>query len=472
MSGNDISYLAYRYILAMAETKKYNPQTIANQSVLKRYGLENIKKEMNRDVKDFCKVHLPNKARDFVYKSDYFTPRNMHLINPLYYTYYTCIVFNIANLFLKTKTKLDFSNDRMKIFYSGLLDTYSTEEEIKNNAIFNKRYRTFQKEREKYFGSPVLKLDIQDFFNSVKVKSLLSKLRFYLGRHTILDDLEYFLQFCEFDHIPQLHYSIASSILSQFYLMDFDSKLYRILERENLMLVRFVDDMFIIQEDNEMYVKKDNNLLNEISYLLWQDELVLNSNKTKTLSAEEYKDTVQLSEYDDTTSYLSEKIINNRVEEILNNGYLINLIQELCDVEESKGIDLKVYKELVNKYISIEGEDTRKVINHIIFSRQWESMDKCDLMKLVNNWKYILFNPSQFTILYILICRYLEDNKLIDGTRIKRVLNYLFRNEDFTFRDTLVAVSYLFQNQKKNSELLHRVENVNPEYVNFIQKFI
>ncbi|MFE3897589.1 MULTISPECIES: reverse transcriptase domain-containing protein [Priestia] len=472
MSDNNISYLAYKYILAMAETKKYNPQTIANQNVLKRYGFENIKNEMDRNIKDFCEIHSPNKARDFVYKSDYFTPRNMHLINPLYYTYYTCIVFNIAYLFLGTNTTLDFSNDRMKIFYSGLLDINSSEEEIKNNAIFNKRYRTFQKEREKYFGSPVLKLDIQDFFNSIKVKPLLSKLRGYLGRHPILDDLEYFLEFCGFDHIPQLHYSIASSILSQFYLREFDFKLYRILEKENLMLVRFVDDMFIIQQDSEMDVKKDNNLLNEISYLLWQDELVLNSHKTKILSPEEYKSTVQLSEYDEKTSYLSEQIINSRVEEILNNDYLLTLVQELCEVEKSKGIDLKVYKELVSVYISIEGEDTRKVINHIIFSRQWENMSNYDLLKLVDNWKYILFNPSQFTILYILICRYLEDNKLIDGTRIKRLLNYLFRNENFTFRDTLVAVSYLFQNQKKNSELLNRVENVNPEYVNFIQKFI
>ena len=99
-------------------------------------------------------------------------------------------------------------------------------------------------------------------------------------------------------------------------------------------------------------------------------------------------------------------------------------------------------------------------------------MDEGNLFKLINNWRYILFNPSQFTILYVLVCRHLEHRKLIDGSNIKMVLNYLFSNESFTFRDTLVAISYLFQNKKKNNELLSKVKDVNPNYVEFIQKYI
>lgn len=448
------------------------PQTIANQNILNKYGLKGIEREMNRNIKDFCETHSPHKARDFVYKSDYFTPRNMHLINPLYYVYYTCLVFKISHLFMNGYTNLDFSNDRMKIFYSGLLDVSSTDEEIRENAIFNKRYRAFQEERERHFGAPVLKIDIQDFFNSIKVKSLINRLRSYLGEQSVIDDLEYFLNFCKFEHLPQLHYSIASSILSQFYLLEFDEKIYEILKRENLLLIRFVDDMFIIHEDSETDIKKDNNLLNEISYLLWQDELVLNSAKTKILSPEEYKESVELVEYIESSPYTNEKVIDERIEDILNNGYLIALIQNLCALEASEGIDLKKYKELTDKYISIDGGDTTKILNKIIYSRRWENIDYEELLDMVDNWKYILFNPSQFTVLYILICRHLEHNNLIDGTRIKRVLNYLFRNENFTFRDTLIAVSYLFQNQRKNSELLNRVEVINPEYVNFILKFI
>ncbi|WP_440960417.1 RNA-directed DNA polymerase [Paenibacillus nitricinens] len=474
MKINDISELSYKYIFAMSKTKKYNPQTIANINVLSNYGLKGIKQVMNQDVIEFCKNHKLNKSRDFVYKSDHFTPRNMHLINPLFYTYYTCIVFKIACLFLKGESKLDFSSERMKIFYSGVLDIHSTKE-IEKNAKFNKSYRSFQKERERYFGFPVLKLDLQDFFNSIKIKLLISKLRSHLGDREIINDLEYFFDFCGFEHLPQLHYSIASSILSQFYLLDFDESMNKILEKDDLFLIRFVDDMFIIHLDGKINNKKVNNLLNEISHFLWKDELVLNSSKTKLLSPDEYKSAFELmvQNYDSgEISFSSEKIIEAKTDEILNNGYLIYLIEELCKLEKSEGIDLKKYKTLTTKYISIDGEDSRKVLNNIIFSKKWKGLSDKDLMKLIENWKYILFNPSQFTVLYILVCRHLEYNKVINGTKIKRVLRYLYNNKNNTFRDTLVAISYLFQNKNNNRELLDKVEHVNHDYVDFIKSFI
>ncbi|WP_255450995.1 RNA-directed DNA polymerase [Bacillus sp. AY3-1] len=474
MENNKVSEIAYRYILSMSKTKKFNPQTIANINILREYGLKGIKSEMEKSVKEFCETNPVKKSRDFVYKNDYFTPRNMHLINPLYYTYYTYIVFKIADLFLNGNGKLNFSKERMDIFYSGFLDMHS-KEDIPKNANFNTSYRLFQEEREKYFGMPVLKVDIQDFFNSIKVKSLINRLRAYLGEQSVINDLEYFLDFCGFEYLPQFHYSIASSILSQFYLLDFDSKMHRTLKRENLFLIRFVDDMFIVYLDGEMNEKRNNDLLNEISYFLWEEELVLNSSKTKLLSPQEYQDTFELMEmeYDfEEISYSSEKIIEDRTDEILEEGYLIILIEKLCELEESVGIDLNEYKELMREYISIDGEDTRKVLNNIIFSNKWKNLGKQDLKKIIDNWRYILFNPAQFTILYILVCRHLENRNVISGSSIKEVLNYLFRNENFNFRDTLVAISYLFQNHKKNKDLLNKVEIVNPEYVDFIRSFI
>lgn len=139
----------------MSNSKQHNPQTIANINVLSRYGPAGIKIELGKDVKKFCEDNPPKKARDFVYKSDYFTPRNMYLISPLYYAYYTNIVFKIASFFLINGSKLDFSNNRMKIFYSGLLDINSTHKEVEKNAMFNKSYKSFQKEREIHFGKPV-----------------------------------------------------------------------------------------------------------------------------------------------------------------------------------------------------------------------------------------------------------------------------------------------------------------------------
>jgi hypothetical protein len=459
----------------MSKAKKYNPQAIANVNVLNKYGFLGIKDELEKDVREFCLQHPIKKTRDFVYKSDYFTPRNMYLINPLYYAYYTNLVFKIFSLLTGNDSQLDFSNERMSIFYSGLFKINSSEKVIQKNAMFNKSYQSFQKVRENYFGKPVLAIDLQDFFNSIKIKSLIKKLREKLGRQKAITDLEYFFEYCGFEYLPQLHYSIASSILSQFYLVDFDSKMLNLLEREDLHLIRFVDDMFIIHLDGQEDVKKNNNLLNEISYYLWQEGLVLNSSKTKLLSPEEYKTTVEVIEaqYGEIeNSFSSPKRIDKKTEEIINNGDLIEFIEKLCELEESNGVDLKRYKELVDEYIAIEGEDSRKVINNIMFSKKWRGLDVDILMKIIENWKYILFNPTQFTIFYILVCRHLESQKIISGKRIKRILNYLFRNDNFTFRDTLVAVAYLFQNQNKNKELLNKIELVNSEYVDFIDSFI
>lgn len=471
----DLINLTYEYILSMSKSKKYNPQTIANVKFFDKFGLSYIKTELERDVKEFCRRNLHFKARDFIYKNDHFTPRNMYLISPVYYTYYTYIVFRIAKLFLKTDTKLDFSKDRMNIFYSGFLDTSSNVWEIDQNSKFNKSYNRFQKEREKYFDYPVLKIDLQDFFNSIKLKSLIVKLKRLLGENKIIDDLEYFLEFCEFDCLPQFHYSIGSSILSQIYLQEFDLNIEKIVARENLNLIRFVDDMYFIYLDGVMDYKRNNNLLNEISHLLWNEELVLNSSKTKFLSPDEYKYTVEVITLDygeERVSFTSEKIIDERTKEIINKGNLNQLVKELCTLEKISGIDLKKYKELMDIYISIEGEDNRKILNNIIFSGKWKVLSDKSLMKLVEDWKYIQFNPSQFTVLYILICRHLESKHVISGSKIKVILNYLFRNSNFTFRDTLVAVAYLFQNKNKNSELLEKIETINTDFVKFVKEFI
>lgn len=470
-----IMELAFEYVLAMSNSKKYNLQAIANKNFLSRNGKENVIQMMQKPVKDVCKCFEMHKVKDFVYKNDYFTPRSLYLISPLYYTYYTYMVFKLANLYLKIDSKLDFSKSKMSVFYSGLLDLDSSPEDVNRNAKFNKSYQAFQRKRELYFGFPALKIDIQDFFQNIKINELISKLRKLLGKDQIIEDLNYFFKHCNFDSLPQLHYSIASSILSQFYLIEFDIKIQKMLERENIYLIRFVDDMFIVHLDDTEDVKRNNNLLNEISYYLWENSLVLNTSKTKILSPEEYRNDYELieTEYDEII-FSSEKQIDEKAEEVLRNGDLIFLIKKLCDLEEIAGIDLSEYRNLMNEHLSIEGEDTTKVLNHIIFSKKWKEIDFFTLMKMVENWRYILFNPAQFTVLYILVYRFLEQNKIItdNGMKIKEILNYLFTNEVFTFRDTLVAVSYLFQSNFKNKDLVRKVEDVNSAYVEYIEKYL
>lgn len=473
--SDKIARLAIDYVLGMSRSKKFNPQAIANIRSSNDFEKDIIL--LNMSAIQFCNIVEFHKVKDFIYKNDYFTPRRMFIISPTYYVYYTTLVFRIAEKYLSKKTaKLDFSKDRVNVFYSGLLDLAPLKKNIAKRAQFNESYRRFQKKREKYFGFPVLKIDIQDFFHSIKTVELIRKLRVLLGNDKMIDDLEYFFRYCEFDSLPQLHYSIASSILAQFYLMDFDARMQSILFRDNLHLIRFVDDMYIIHLDGVESIKRNNNLLNEISYFLWEDSLVLNTNKTKILSIEEYKEDYELvkSNYIDQTPYSAEKLIDKKAQEALNNEELAELIEKLCELEKNNGIDLLEYSKLMKFYLSIDGEEVGKVLNNIIYSGKWRGLENDKLIKIVDNWRYILFNPTQFTVLFLLVYRFLEKQKALNdnGQKVNQILNYLFKENIFTFRDTLVAISYLFQSSFDNEDLLNKVREVSNEYVEFIERFI
>lgn len=473
----DITQLSYKYVLSMARKQKYNPQCVAIVNFFEKNDYTFLKQEMEKDIYSFCESNNHNIARDFVYKNDHFTPRNMYLINPVYYLYYTNIVFRIAEIYLGEKKGLDFSKDSMKIFYSGHLNLDASHDEIDSSSNYKSSYSRYQQERQKYTDYPVLKIDLKDFFNSIKTDLLIRKLRRCIGEHQIVGDLEKFLKHCDFENLPQLHFSIASSILSQIFLCEFDQQIENLILKEELTLIRFVDDMYIVYLDAEMDYKRNNRILNDINHFLWKDGLGLNTSKTQFLSPFDFKTEVELDfgdygDYNEEQYFHSEKIIEDKVDAILANNNLILYINELSNLEEDKGIDFYEYKKLTDCYISIAGEDSRKVFNRIIYSGKWKELDNYQLKKVIKRWKYIQFNPSQFTVLYVLVCRHLEKQSLIDGSYIKSILNYLYQTQNFTFRDILVTVSYLFQNKKMNKELLNKINDINNEYVEFINKYI
>lgn len=61
MENYKVLELAYRYVLSMSKTKKFNPQTIANINILKEYGLKGIKNEMEKDIREFCEANSVKK---------------------------------------------------------------------------------------------------------------------------------------------------------------------------------------------------------------------------------------------------------------------------------------------------------------------------------------------------------------------------------------------------------------------------
>jgi hypothetical protein len=475
ISIKEIKEMSFDYVTS--QKNKYNPQVFANKNYLLGLGREKVLRILDKSIDTFFSQYNPYKVRDFVYKNDYFTPRNMYLINPLYYLYYTYIVFSIVNELFRTK-HIDFSNENIKVFYNGYLDFGFSKKQITDNAVYHKSYKLFQKELKKYWGKPALKIDIKDFFNSIKVEKLIKKLKSLLGVNRFVDELGEFFAHCSFYYLPQFHYSIASSILSQIYLTDFDNKIQELLVRENLQLIRYVDDMYIIFLDEIEDRKKTNTILNEISFMLWEDSLVLNTTKTEMLSVSEYqmKTETLSNNYEDEhyNKFSSGILIENKALEIIEDGNLNLIVDTLCKIERKYGIDLQKYNELLDKYVAINGGEVGKIFNNIIFGKKWIKLSEKEMVKLVRNWKYIFFNPNQFTVLYLMVYRHLEKKGIINnnGFKIRELLNYLFKNDSFTLRDTMVAVSYLFQSNLKHKDLIKKIESINPNYVDFIQTFI
>lgn len=467
---DSIKNLAFEYVISLKNN--YNPQTIANTNFLLNLEKGEVLNILDLPIKSFLKKYKPYKAKDFIYKNDYFTPRNMFLIHPLYYLYYTYLVFSITKESFKTD-QINFSRKNMKIFYSGQLDFGSTKEQIRINARYSNSYKKFKEEQRKYQGKAVLKIDIKDFFNSITVKQLINKLKDEFGDTKNVSDLEIFFEHCEFNYLPQFHYSIASSILSQFYLTDFDNSLEKISVRENLEIIRYVDDMYIIYIKGTENRKKNNDLLNEINYYLWRNSLALNTSKTEFLSILKYNEITE-SLAESFEGFSSNSVIKKKATEIVQNGNLNLIVEELCRIEEKDGIDLPKYKELMKEYVAIDGGEVNKVFNNIIFSNKWKRLSTNELIGLIKSWKFIFFNPNQFTVLYLMVYRHLEKNKIINdnGLKIRGMLNHLFLNDTFTLRDSLVSVSYLFQSNLRHRNLINKVNDVNPEYVNFIQSFI
>lgn len=283
--------------------------------------------------------------------------------------------------------------------------------------------------------------------------------------------------------MPQFHYSIASSSLSQFYLEDFSHEIDIIFSRENCEGVRFVDDMFIkLPENTEP--KTINNILNEFTYHLWCDGLNLNTSKTKLFDKNEYEKSVELADgsyFDEEVRsknnkrksvFPTEKLISDKVDELLENDAekLGIFLTKLRDLEDTKGIDLNEYHKLIDQYIAIDGEHVSKVINNLMYGNKWKALDTSTLNLLVSSNRFIFFNPSQFTTFFILIYEHLRLLKSLEDDLL--LVDELKNQKNYTIRECIITIQHFVQVKVLDSELEKKIIKVNAEFINFIHEYI
>lgn len=198
----------------------------------------------------------------------------------------------------------------------------------------------FQDEKAKFVGHRVLKIDIQDFFKNISIDVLIDKMKRFCQKNlgnaeqkecnSIISNLNKFYIKNNFNELPQLHYSVASSALSQFYLMDFSNELNDLFIKESLKndefrAVRFVDDMYIKIPKGKK-IKSVNNMVNVVTTLLWKENLNLNTNKLKIMLADEYKKEYKVLEDSivnegyNKNRFFTESKISNKIDELLKNN--------------------------------------------------------------------------------------------------------------------------------------------------------
>lgn len=487
-------HLAVKYVESISKDYRSNFQLRANHSYLKE-NKSSVKQNLSKSIDTFLHDHKEAyKIHDYIFKNDQRTPRNIYLLHPLYYLYYTKITFDIAIKLMDSTevTKLDFSrtSDNMHIFYRGIFSTDTDDDSITTNADTSTSYNNYVHMKQQYIGKPALKLDIQNFYGTVSVDSLIAKLRKQLGNIEEVVALEKFLKHCSFYDLPQLHESIASSILSQVYLHDFDEKMSNYLKNKGITYIRFVDDMYFIFEEDEIDKTTQNEIINNVFEFLWEDNLSLNHHKTRFYNAQQYekeannpfekKKATGKDAENNSLNYTvySNKPTENRAKEITSPKQstepteftkFIEAIQQLYD---EHGLDQPGYRRLLKKYISIqdddnEGSHSREVFEYIIYNDLWENLPNSDLEKIVKRHDYLELSPFHLTTLYIKVNRYLKSVPVSEGgitpETEKKYFDNLYHNlngGNLNFKQSVMAIAYqLLNNYTLNRDVMKGIKN-------------
>ncbi|MCD8865285.1 hypothetical protein [Staphylococcus arlettae] len=469
--------IAYNYVITVAKSKPYNIQM---KAILNEFNNKSI--DINSYIKTFENFNNNNEAficKDFVYKNNLATYRKFYIVSPSLYLYYTYQTFELYFDIIKKNNIFNYSH--IDIFYSGIVN--EDFKAIKENCDFNNQYEEYKNKQAEYKNNYVLITDIANFFESINVDVLLSKCNSlvfsYRGKDAINNLKGLFMRF-NIASLPQLHYSIASSLLSQIYLVDITREADQLLQQNNWSGVRFVDD-FCINLNKKFTYKDINKFLHEYSNLLYKENLNLNLSKTKRLTPKNFEKLISTNKdksgYDENIKSIEEYLnlkkgkysVNDSIKKKANSlledagNEFMNFIVEVKKIYKSYGLDIKRYNKKVDKYFSINKEDSSKVIKHFIFNQEWKKeISEIDLKTIIECKELIYFDPMNFTILYCLIHSYLNISKNSHFDQFNNFYDAPLRNlmifeqltiQGFVSKQEFHKVKNSFQEIDKNAAL-------------------
>lgn len=250
-----------------------------------------------------------------------------------------------------------------------------------NPALWSKYWKEFvnisrifsESKQFKY----VIKLDISNFYDSINLNILKSKLIEILPKKKIwaIDYLIYFLSYWNkrIDNysprsigLPQTQFGDQSRLIANFYLQKYDLAINEICHKYNAEYVRYADDQLIFLKNDEYQsiMLTVNKELNKIG-------LNLNAAKTKMLSIEE------LSKY---YLYSAQKQLDDRKYDLSFNNFYKLYTSEKQNIRYDTYIKRILGKEIgLNKF----NLKNRSIVKSIIFDKDFLLFSDARLIKTI-----------------------------------------------------------------------------------------
>jgi len=279
--------------------RKYDRDSFKNENIIKKYFNTKIKNNIFYSISDdFYLYNYPVPKGIFWVRNYTFFSYELYLVYYSLWVYF----FHLSSKLIEYKNLLTKSlneNNSFYLTYSGTKIWYIWDKINTNKPVFkyHEHYNDFYKNIKKYSNCKIknkiiIKLDLQNFFDDIDLEIFLNFLDWNINNR---EDLEFndnmkkeildFFNFIWFKKwIPQSDENIISSYISDLFLLKSDFKIIDFLKSEkiNFSFFRYVDDMFFIFDEDNLWIYKEQPflLLQKFSDIIY-NEVNIRLNKDK-----------------------------------------------------------------------------------------------------------------------------------------------------------------------------------------------
>lgn len=144
---------------------------------------------------------------------------------------------------------------------------------------------------------------------------------------------------------------------------------------------------------------------------------------------------------------------------------------ELNELWKKEGFALSGYSEILKSFIEVEHGGITKVFNQLMYDKAYKCISVNMLRRILEDSSFIVFNPSQFTILFIIVNDYIRSKG--------ESKDFLYKLEELVEEEMdlkkAIIISTMFLQKYKYGNFIEKLSyltEVNKQYVAFINKYI